>query len=384
MPADLTLLRAARSRLELGLVRREVRLSNGLPRSDVLWELLSALGETLEDGVPLIVTDQDVEAFRILLIDEEERLVALVRDPLLIQLLADARLRGRPLVLDSEAARHMAKSAPVEQADRLQWFYLVPVDVEEFFSGFLGVALPGRGSPDGTDPDARLRLMTVLRGARPEMAAFLRHAAIREEVYLAGLVNESIDLAFDMHDSVLQDLSWLQLQLERVARELPANSKAQQLLDEARSNTLASTGQLRQLLGGLVISAPAQGLSESLAELLVKLGDRFEGATEFVTHGPPRSPGAPVARQVARVCQEALNNVVKHARAEHVRVDLTYDADVIRVQVTDDGRGFDQEHIDGGRLGFASMRRRVRKLGGALTIEGQVGKGTVVTATIAG
>src|SRR5579859_4880701 len=116
---DLAPVRAARERLELGLIRREARLGNGLPRADVLWELLSAVGETLEDGLPFIVTDQDVAGFRVLLLDQEERQVALVTDSLLMQLLEDARLRGRPLILDTELASRMAGAGPVEQAGKL-------------------------------------------------------------------------------------------------------------------------------------------------------------------------------------------------------------------------------------------------------------------------
>ena len=83
---------------------------------------------------------------------------------------------------------------------------------------------------------------------------------------------------------------------------------------------------------------------------------------------------------VYRIVQEALTNIAKHARAEHVRIDVALDYDVVRVEVTDDGRGFDPEaRVEG--FGLVGMRERVALAHGQLEIESAAGR-TVVRASL--
>ena len=71
--------------------------------------------------------------------------------------------------------------------------------------------------------------------------------------------------------------------------------------------------------------------------------------------------------------QEALTNIAKHARAEHVRIDVALDYDVVRVEVTDDGRGFDPEaRVEG--FGLVGMHERVALAHGQLEIESAAGR----------
>ena len=83
---------------------------------------------------------------------------------------------------------------------------------------------------------------------------------------------------------------------------------------------------------------------------------------------------------VYRIVQEALTNIAKHARAEHVGIDVALDYDVVRVEVTDDGRGFDPEaRVEG--FGLVGMRERVALAHGQLEIESAPGR-TVVRASL--
>jgi signal transduction histidine kinase len=86
-----------------------------------------------------------------------------------------------------------------------------------------------------------------------------------------------------------------------------------------------------------------------------------------------------------RIAQEALNNVIKHARARRATVRLSYfpgdQAEPVHVMllISDDGRGFDPAQLPLNRLGLGIMRERVQAIGGTLTIESQPGHGTQVT-----
>jgi signal transduction histidine kinase len=88
---------------------------------------------------------------------------------------------------------------------------------------------------------------------------------------------------------------------------------------------------------------------------------------------------------VYRVAQEALSNVVRHAKAKHTRVDLHFGEQVV-LTVTDDGCGIPASSVtassSGGHLGLIGMRERVNLVGGSLEVRGHTPHGTLVRATV--
>jgi signal transduction histidine kinase len=84
-----------------------------------------------------------------------------------------------------------------------------------------------------------------------------------------------------------------------------------------------------------------------------------------------------VSLAIFRICQEALTNVVRHARARCVEVELTVEGDRVDIKVTDDGVGISQAQRDGA-LGLLGLQERAELLGGSVTIEGLPEKGTTV------
>jgi signal transduction histidine kinase len=84
-----------------------------------------------------------------------------------------------------------------------------------------------------------------------------------------------------------------------------------------------------------------------------------------------------------RIVQEAVNNVIQHAQAQHVGVMLKRNREQVILQVVDDGQGFDAQLPRSGRhVGLWSMRERVEQLGGQFEVRSTPGQGTVVTAVI--
>jgi signal transduction histidine kinase len=83
-----------------------------------------------------------------------------------------------------------------------------------------------------------------------------------------------------------------------------------------------------------------------------------------------------------RIAQEALHNVVKHARASKADLKLECEAGDIVLEISDDGAGFDSSEDFSGHLGLKSMRERVARLGGRLRIESAPGRGTRIRALI--
>jgi len=111
---------------------------------------------------------------------------------------------------------------------------------------------------------------------------------------------------------------------------------------------------------------------------------RLSGVPAEVTvTGEPRPLHPEAETTVLRVAQEALANVAKHADATRVGVTLSYMADLLALDVRDDGAGFDTSRPAAGRgFGLTSMRQRAERLGGTFTIESEPGAGTAVSATV--
>jgi signal transduction histidine kinase len=89
-----------------------------------------------------------------------------------------------------------------------------------------------------------------------------------------------------------------------------------------------------------------------------------------------------VKEAIARIAQESLHNVIKHARATHVTVRLTADGAKLGLEVQDDGSGFDPDGTFAGHLGLRSMRERVAKFGGTIDIDSAPGSGTRIVVGI--
>ena len=80
-----------------------------------------------------------------------------------------------------------------------------------------------------------------------------------------------------------------------------------------------------------------------------------------------------------RVCQEALNNIAKHANASQVDIDLQQDGAEMTLRIRDNGKGFDQNQIISGHYGLQMMQERADAVGAQLTVISQPGQGTELT-----
>ena len=125
--------------------------------------------------------------------------------------------------------------------------------------------------------------------------------------------------------------------------------------------------------------------SASLADALARQADLAAResclATSFAVRGAPRQLETRTEVVLLRIGQEALANVRKHAAAETATVTLGYRADGVRLEVSDDGSGFDQDAASDG-FGLAGMRARLSEIGGSLTVRTAPGCGTTIIAEV--
>ena len=157
------------------------------------------------------------------------------------------------------------------------------------------------------------------------------------------------------------------------------HDQGRERLAELRELTQGALAEMRTLLLEL---RPATLTESSLAELLHQLtraiGSRSRLPIELVVVGERPLPSEP---QIAlyRIAQEALNNITKHAGASQVSLNLTFSPQTIHLSIRDNGRGFDISDAPPHSLGLGIMRERAEKIGAQLTINSQIGEGTIVT-----
>lgn len=209
-----------------------------------------------------------------------------------------------------------------------------------------------------------------------------RQAAIELRMSVNALhrvIESREQLEADLHDSVLQSLFGVGLQLEAARSASRASGGASEHLDLAVAQLNATMKEIRQFIADGPGSEPAvTRWDEALAGIL--RGLEVEGGPRIQLRVDPRAVArvSPVAQsEVASIAREAVNNAVRHARARQIVVRLLDDGPNLRLEVQDDGTGFrlDQE---GRGLGMLTMTRRAGKIGARLTVQSGPRAGTLV------
>jgi signal transduction histidine kinase len=218
----------------------------------------------------------------------------------------------------------------------------------------------------------RAEIIDQLEATRAELAA-AQHEA--------GRLAERQRLAADIHDTLAQGFTSILMLIQAAQADLAGSHPlAGGHLDLAERTARDNLAEARALVADL---APARLEDSTLPDALRRLSaeQQHDGEASFRVSGTPRP--LPVAAEVVllRVCQEALANVRKHANARSASVLLGYDPDAVRLEVSDDGGGFDPDRVDGG-YGLRGMRTRVAEAGGTLIVRSSPGAGTQVSATV--
>lgn len=203
--------------------------------------------------------------------------------------------------------------------------------------------------------------------------------------------NERRRIAQEIHDDVGQRLIALEMQIELLLAKM-GDAKVEHPflfteLDHIRDNLDELTGRMRNL--AYVLRPPeleTVGLQSALVDLVQEFQQNMRLPVHFASSDviPDDLPDA-IVITFYRFVQEALTNIVKHAQATQVHIDLWYDGRFIRLEVRDNGRGFDtavSSQTESGGLGLLGMRERFTPLNGTLRVVSKADQGTTITAGI--
>ncbi len=213
-----------------------------------------------------------------------------------------------------------------------------------------------------------------------QVALAIESARFSEQAQQAAAMEERQRLARDLHDAVTQTL----FSASMIADVLP------RLWERKPQEGLRRLAELRQLTRGalaemrtLLLELRPNALSEAnLGDVLHQLGEAVTGRARLpvavtVTGEATLTPDVRVA--FYRIAQEAMHNIIKHANASQVAVDLHLAPHSAILCISDDGRGFDPASVDGGHFGLHIMHERAAAVGAALRVESQPGHGTRIT-----
>jgi signal transduction histidine kinase len=188
-------------------------------------------------------------------------------------------------------------------------------------------------------------------------------------------------LARELHDSALQALYGIAMAAQaarRTADGIPESDGLIEALDYIVDQSEAALVELRSLIFGLRPESLAEeGLVAGLRRLTAAVAARHKLHVEVVAETEPDIDNA-AKEALYRIAQESLQNIVKHASARAVRLQLVSEGDKVELVIDDDGIGFDSEADHPGHLGLSGMKQRATAQNLELTVHSRPAGGVEV------
>lgn len=212
-------------------------------------------------------------------------------------------------------------------------------------------------------------------------------ARLQKETETSATLVERDRLAGEIHDSLEQGLNGIMMQLDGVDSKLSEDSNgARHYLEMARNMVRFSRAEVRHSLWNLESELLSKGdLGAALTEIARQMSSSNRVRVAIEVLGKPAQLPPATEHHLLRICQEALNNALKHAEAKHIQITLNYSGQSVRLSVADDGRGFAPDSVltgTGMHLGLRNLRSRARKIKGRLDVISQPAKGTTIEVKV--
>ncbi len=304
---------------------------------------------------------------------------------------------GKPILLTDISTDPRTERLDLVSAEGLRGFVSVPLSAKNQVLGVMNVAshLPGQfaqedmyllesiGHQVGVAV-AQARLYEKLRNTTERYQSLLQHSLTAQE-------EERKRIARELHDGTSQMLTGLALNLQ-AARDIAEmngikDAMMEQRLEKAHSLAVQTSMEVTKLINDLRPTLlDSLGLAPAI-QRYVETWLKPEGIQATLeTKGHERLPSE-VEVALFRITQEAINNIMKHAKAKNVAIDLECDGEKCVLRIEDDGQGFDVEEITkvektGRGVGLFGMKERVSLVGGRCAIESRRGQGTTIVSEV--
>ncbi|MEA3326918.1 MAG: sensor histidine kinase [Chloroflexota bacterium] len=190
-------------------------------------------------------------------------------------------------------------------------------------------------------------------------------------------------LARELHDTLAHTLSGLAVQLAAIKTIWDKDEiSAREKLDDAIKTTRSGLNETRRALKSLRAS-PLEDLGLCLAvqDLAKTAADRCGAVLKLDVQEIPIEIPPDFRQAFYRAAQEALENIVRHSKAEHITLKMAYSDDILSLQINDDGIGFNPQHLDADTYGLPGLQERAELIGGQCVIDSHPEKGTTIQFT---
>jgi signal transduction histidine kinase len=287
-------------------------------------------------------------------------------------------LPGGPIVLPDARSAWNANPLTSSFAQAMQgveWraVICVPVAWDSRVIGVLRVYLPLDVS---TPSEIELAFCAALAN---HAAVAVTNARLSAQAARTAALRERSRLARELHDSVSQTLFSMSMharaaQLSLTKMDVGADTSLDRTVGQLAELAKGTLAEMRALIFELrPESLSEEGLVGALTKQCAAISAREQ--LNITVSGPDHDLGLDpdTEEHVYRIVVEALNNVAKHAAATRVAVDIQFDDDIIRIEVADDGIGFEPGHDHVGHLGLSTMAQRAASIGASLVITSDSG-----------
>lgn len=280
-------------------------------------------------------------------------------------------IRENRVILVDDIASHPDSYGFPPHHPPMKTFLGVPVSVGDQAFGNLYLT----DKPGGFDEEDVAWVVALSRIA----GAAVHTSRLQNRLRTMAVIEERNRIARDLHDSVIQDLFAVGLGLQGLSARLAKTPEAE-TLDEAVDRLDDIVNALRAHVYELRRPTEGLPLSDRLQELVSRMSAVYPTRIRLTFGGMDRRPSQE-DDTVLLIATEAISNALRHSNADNVWVELDLSDDTIRLEVGDDGQGFDPSSPAEG-MGLANLRSRTAEAGGTVTVDSAPGAGTRVTVEL--
>jgi len=251
---------------------------------------------------------------------------------------------------------------------------------------------------DGTEAIIMLTTTVIKEEGKPVVFQHISRDVTREKklaenlrLYAQQITRTQEDerkrIARELHDDSIQSLIILLRSIDELISIQPKRSKMIRSLEDLHAEVDKVISQVRRFTQDLrPPTLDYLGLVPALRELISQFEHQSNIKTEMKTGGEEIKFAPEAEMLIYRIIQESLNNVWRHSAALTASVSIDFGKDGTTIEVKDDGKGFvigeDLRFVEAGKIGLAGMQERADLLGGNLSIQSNVGRGTLVTLLV--
>lgn len=352
-----------------------------------IGQMLTTIGRHLEArAVRLWLRTEPDDALRLRIVMEGEQQIPgdpghpLVKDPLAwktMPVFDEMLFTGGPVICeDTQSDARLGEELRTYLTERgSKKFLMIPVLVTGAVRGFIGIQHRERGP-------YRTQEIELAQALAHQVMLALQLTHLAEQGRRAAVLEERTRMARDIHDTLAQGFTGVVVQMEAAEDALSdaASDEALEHISRARQLARDSLNEARRSVRALRPQALEKaGFCAALKQTIVKPTIGTPLRSEFHVEGDVRELPPGLEENLLHIGQEALTNALKHAQAGRFEARLYFEPSGVRLELSDDGKGFsDEDRCEG--FGLIGMRERAEQIGGTLTVSSARGEGTKIVA----